>query len=149
MFFFLCVLALLLILPVLRFCSFRVQNSRFRWKGRFHDIFTGDSPFCSSCFCAFARGRHDKHPQRLRPFLQSIHVATILASTKTSSVFAEHPCGKHDNVHRLRPFLQSIHVTIMITYRKTLSVSAEHPYGNHDKVDKDSVHFCRASMWQP
>ena len=92
----------------------------------------------------------------------------MLTSRSTPSVFAEHPCGNHVNVQkdsvpfcrasmwqpcerpeRLRPFLQSIHVATMLTSRKTPSVFAEHPCGNHVNVQKDSVPFCRASMWQP
>ena len=90
--------------------SFAVFERVLCWKGRFHCIFTGDSPFFACCFYAFADSRRD---DSLRCFPQSIHVATMLMSTKTPPVFAEHPCGKHDNVH------------------------------------KDSVRFCRASLWQP
>ena len=49
-----------------------------------HCIFTGDSPFFSCCFYAFADSRRY---DSLRYFPQSMHVATMLLSTKTPPVF--------------------------------------------------------------
>ena len=55
----------------------------------------------------------------------------MLTSTMTPSVFAEHPCGNHDNVHK-----ESVRIC---------RASMWQPCYN---VHNDSVRFCRASMWQ-
>ena len=84
------------------------------------------------------KSRFDCILREIRRFFLSVSMLSQTLVVMTPFLARKHPCGNHVN-----------HVATMLTSTTSPSVFAEHPRGNHVNVQKDSVRFCRASMWQP
>ena len=109
------------------------------------------SVFTSFCELVCRKG----FPRGFRS-VQSIHGPTMLTSTRTPSVHAEHPWANHVDGQckrplRPHPFTQSVHgltklTSTQSTSTQTPSVHAERPWAKNVNVHPDPIRSCRASM---